>query len=534
MKKLIYLSLLSACGLFTACNDLDTEPLSDIITSEERSDVIESDPSKMDAMSAGVYANYNGFEKAIGEMFDFGYPAVMIQLESRTQDFLTVQPTLYNWFLSCVAYTDNVANSAYNICRWRIPYNTIRSANEILSTIAEDTDNDQLKYYRAQAYGNRAFSYWVLAQLFQFNYVGHENDPCVPIITEKNQNEVASVGAPRASVAEVYDQILSDLGTAIDLVTGNSAAVRADKRYIDINVLYALRARAYLCMQKYSEAAADAQTVINSGRFTPLSANECKAPGFNELNASNWIWGINVDIEDVNGLYTFPGMMGSYTYGYAYAGMWKICDERLWNRIPENDVRRLWWINPVTGESTADYYTAASGNAVSYLNSIGAPAYAVVKFAPYQNQLSQSTNAGDVPLIRIEEMYLILAEAQGLGGNIAQGVQTLNNFVNNYRWTGSKAYACTATTPDAFLDEIWFQRRVELWGEGMNYYDVMRLNKDIDRRNSNWNTDNFVSNYAYYIPAGSAVLLCQIPINEIDNNAALTEADQNPTGEASL
>lgn len=534
MKKILYLSIVGACGFFTACNDLDTQPFDGVITEEQRAEVIENDPDKIDALSAGVYGNYNGWELAYSEMFDFGYPAIMIQMESRTQDFLTVQPTLYNWFLSCVAYTDNVANSAYGYCRWRIPYNTIYSANQVLGTIADDTEDNTLKFYRAQAYGNRAFSYWVLAQLYQFNYVGHENSPCVPLITEDNQNEAAVNGAPRATVKEVYDQILSDLSTGIELMTDNSAAVRTDKRFIDLTVLYALRARAYLCMQDYAKAAADAQFVINSGRYAPLSAAACRVPGFNELNSSNWIWGINVDVEDVHGLYTFPGMMGSYTYGYAYAGMWKICDERLWNAIPEGDVRRLWWINPTTGESTANYYTQADGNAVAYLQSIQAPGYAVVKFAPYQNQLQQSTNAGDVPLIRIEEMYLILAEAQGLGGNLAQGIQTLNNFVNNYRWVGSDPYACTATSAEDFLNEVWFQRRVELWGEGMNYFDVMRLNKPVDRRNSNWNTKNVVSQYAYYIPAESPVLLSQIPTSEIDNNPALTEKDQNPTGEASL
>lgn len=533
MKKLIYLSIIGACGIFTSCNDLDTQPLSDMITSEQRADVIASDPEKIDALSAGVYGNYNGWELAIGEMFDFGYPGVMLQLESRTQDFVTVNPAQYNWFISCIAYTDNVANSAYNICRWRIPYNTIYGANQVLSTIDEDTSDDALKYYRAQAYGNRAFSYWVLAQIFQFNYVGHQNSPCVPLITEKNQNSAAMDGAPRATVQEIYDQILSDLTNGIELVTNNSAAVRSDKRFIDENVLYALRARTYLCMQEYDKAAADALKVINSGKFAPLTAASCRVPGFNELNANNWIWGINIDIEDVHGLYTLSGMMGSYTYGYAYAGMWKLCDQRLWNRIPANDVRKLWWINPDTRESTANYYTAAPG-AAAYLESIKAPGLAVVKFAPYENVLQQSTNAGDVPLIRIEEMYYILAEAQGMGGNLGQGIQTLESFVNNYRWLGSDKYACNASSKEEFLDEIWFQRRVELWGEGMNYFDVMRLNKDIDRRNSNWNTTNVISQYAYFIPAGSPVLLCQIPTTEIDNNAALSEADQNPTGEASL
>lgn len=536
MKTIKYIlpGLLLAAGI-TACNDLDTAPMSGIITEEQRSDVINSDPDKIEAVSAGVYANYNAQEGTYGEFFDFGMPALFLQYESRTADFVSSNADLYGWFSSCAEYQDNTANSAYNIPRWRVPYNTIYSANQVLGTIDPDTDDNVLKYYRAQALGNRAFSYWVLAQGYQFNYVGHQNDPCVPLITDENQNEAAAEGAPRATVQEIYDQILSDLNTALSLVEGNSAAVRKDKRYIDKNVLLALRARTYLCMGDYTNAAADAQAVISSGAFRPLSASQALLPGYITLSDPNWVWGINMDTEDVMGLYTLSGMMGSYTYGYAYVGMWKLINSNLWARIPEQDVRRLWWIAPETRESNAMYYTDADGDAVEYLDAVGAPEYAVVKFAPYDNVLQQSNNEADIPIIRIEEMYLVLAEAQGMGGNLAQGIQTLNNFVNSYRWTGSPAYSCTATTPAEFLDEVWFQRRVELWGEGINYFDLLRLNKPVDRTNSNWNDpDNQMMSYAFYIPAGAPVLLYQIPTSEIDNNIALTDADQNPTGSATL
>ena len=449
------------------------------------------------SMVAGVsLTSCNDLDTATSNMLDFGYPGVMIQMESRTEDFLTVYPDQYGWFSACVAWQDNAASSSYGICRWRIPYNSIYTANQVIdivSSIDPEKADNTYRFYRAQALGTRAFSYWVLAQLFQFNYVGHEQSPCVPLITEENQAKIAIDGAPRATVA-----------------------------------------RAYLCMQKYSEAAADAQAVIASGKFSALTAQQASVPGFNELSAANWIWGINMDETDVHGLYTFSGMMGSYTYGYAYAGMWKIINSNLFNRISTNDVRRTWWIDE-DGNSNAANYTAASKDAVAYLEGVGAPTYAVTKFAPYQNVLQQSTNAADIPLIRIEEMYLILAEAQGLGGDIASGKATLEKFVNDYRWVGRIPYACTAANAEDFLNEVWFQRRVELWGGGLSYFDVMRLNKDVDRRNSNWETSaNRVTQYAYYVPAGSAVMLSQIPQSELEGNPALTAADQNPTGQASM
>lgn len=533
MKNLTkYFALSLVAGLtLSACNDLDTEPWGDVITEDQNADVVAKDPSMLEATISGLYANINAWESAYEDMFDFGYPAIMIQLESRTEDFVTIDPGAYGWFANCVAFTDNTSTSPYNTCRWRVPYNVIYASNNVVALVDKEATDNTLRFYRGQALGTRAFGYWILAQLYQFNYVGHQQDPCVPLITDENQQDAVINGAPRATVEEIYTQIINDLTEGITLMDGNPMT-RPDKRYIDINVLRALRARTYLCMQKYAEAAADAQAVINSGRFTPLSADQAALPGFITLSDANWVWGINISEEDVHGLYTFAGMMGSYTYGYAYAGMWKCINQNLFARIPSGDVRRGWWIDP-DGNSNASIYMP-DGQATEYLESVGAPTYAVTKFRPYGDVLSQSNNPADVPLIRIEEMYLILAEAQGLGENISTGKATLEKFVNDYRWKGNVAYTCAATTTEEFINEIWFQRRIELWGEGLNYFDVMRLKKPIDRSNSNFNNANNNAQYAYKIPAESAVMLSLIPQSEINGNPAITDADQNPTGQASL
>lgn len=522
-------------GALTSCYDLQTEPVSGTITEEERSEIFEKNPESISALSDGVYYNYYGFQLCYGDYMDFGYPGIMLQLDSRTASFVSANPDLYGWFYYPVAYLDNTPDNGYSVIRWRFPYNLIYTSNQVLSSISPETTDGTSLYYRAQAYGNRAFAYWMLAQLYQFNYVGHQNDPCVPIITDLNEKEVAENGAPRASVQEVYDQILSDLNSGIELMLNNGAATRTSKKYLDVNVLYGLRARTYLCMQDYDNAAADAQRVINSGEFTPLSSTEAIGPGFIDIDSPNWIWGIYYSVDDVMGLYTLAGFMGSYTYGYAYAGEYKLINSATFARISDNDPRKMWWINP-NGTSNADTYKAADGNAAAYLTNSGFPTYSVVKFAPYGNELSQAVNQADVPLMRIEEMYYILAEAQGMSGNLAQGKATLENFVNSYRWlNSSNPYTCSAATADEFIDEIFFQRSVEFWGEGMTYYDIMRLNRGVDRSGSNWTDRNLATaSFAYIIRPDNPVLLSQIPLSEIDNNEQLSSKDQNPTGSASL
>ena len=74
---------------------------------------------------------------------------------------------------------------------------------------------------------------------------------------------------PRATVQQVYDQIMSDLNQAIELLAGFDNGSNKDQ--IDEAVAYGLRARANLLMQKWAEAASDAEKAIAGG--TPQSTD---------------------------------------------------------------------------------------------------------------------------------------------------------------------------------------------------------------------------------------------------------------------
>lgn len=523
INKLLY-AVIGGLAL-VSCNDLDTSPMGSVITEGGREDVIKADPSKLEATVTGIFNNFYAFEASTSDLNDFGLGNCFLILDSRSQDFITQNPQLYGWYEAPVRFMDNSSTSDYDLQLWGTMYNTIYSANQVVAICNEDAEDTE-RFYLAQALSARAYAYWFLAQIYQFNYVGHENSPCVPLITEENATEAAVNGAPRATVAKIYEQIIDDLDKAERCLTNNSTA-RSDKRYANIDVVRALRARAYLCMGNYPKAADDAKKVIN-GSATPISAAEASAPGFNSASAQNWIWAVVMSEIDVHGLYTYPGFMGSFTYGYAFAGMQKTIASDLFAQIPANDVRKLWWIDPVTGNSTADNYLPS---ARIYLQAYGFPAYSVTKFAPYQDVLAQSTNASDIPIIRVEEMYLILAEAEAMGGNPGDGKKTLEDFVNNYRWVDpSNPYVCPQSTAEGIREEVWLQRRIELWGEGMSYMDCLRLNKGINRRGAS----NCDATFKWNIPASDAVLLYQIPQSEIEGNPALTSADQNPVGKASL
>ena len=80
------------------------------------------------------------------------------------------------------------------------------------------------------------------------------------------------------------------------------------------------------------------------------------------------------------------------------------------------------------------------------------------------------------PIMRVEEMYFIEAEAAA-HQNASQGQSLINNFMKNYR---DPAYN-TTLSGDALVEEIVFQKRVELWGEGQTFFDIKRLNYSVTR-----------------------------------------------------
>ena len=113
-----------------------------------------------------------------------------------------------------------------------------------------------------------------------------------------------------------------------------------------------------------------------------------------------------------------------------------------------------------------------------------------------------------------------MAEAQAMAGDPATGAATLQSFVTTYR---NPEYVCNATTDVTVQNAVWMQRRIELWGEGFSYFDLIRLNKGVDRRGA-----GFQAAYTFNIPAGDATLIYRLPKAEIEGNPALTDTDNNP------
>lgn len=539
MNNRYFVALLgSAMLLTTSCSDLDTNPSGSTMSDGQLNEVLAQDPSKLKSEVSGMYANmieHGAITQWYGtgqpRHYDFGYASTMMMMDASGQDEPS-QVSGYNWYNKPLRFVDRTANSETTYFIWNQCYKNIKVANDVLKSVDLENLSDVAKSYVGQAYAMRAFEYFTLIQIYQFSYKGHEDAAGVPIVTEKTAEAEAN-NNPRAAVKDVYKQIMDDLNTAIDYLTDSRSA----KSEINRQVAYGLRARVNLVMQNWSDAAADAKKAAEG--YTPLSKDAAAAPGFNDVSASNWIWGNIVDESNEivqSGILNFPSMMCSFTgNGYSPTYACRMINSKLWKEIPSTDVRKGWWIDenlnsPIVNPKYVVHQEDEDedGKVVKYLavyNQTGdevadiTEPYTNVKFGAYKNQYGNELNACDIPLMRVEEMILIQAEATAMGGNVEEGKRILENFVRTYR---DPSYTCNATTAEGVQDAVWFQRRVELWGEGFSFTDLLRLKKPLDRTGANYEVS-----VRFKLPAESPIFLYLIPEDEENHNEALV-GNNNP------
>ena len=285
-------------------------------------------------------------------------------------------------------------------------------------------------------------------------------------------------------------------------------------------------------MEEWEKAAADAEKAMVG--FSPYSIGQLTAPGFNDAADQNWMWALILPEDVINnvadGLASWPSQLGSFS-GNAYvpyAGIYRSINSLLYNKIPTTDVRRAWWLDE---NKTSPYLNGLVWRDVSKgINYTGQeipdaaiadvkepmPAYTNVKFGQKAG-VGSSYNQGDYPMMRVEEMILIRAEALAKSGKLAEGKQVLEDFVKTYR---DPAFVSAASSLTAFENEVWFQRRVELWGEGFAMADVMRLGKNVVRFKAGV-ANNVPAEYSFNISASDPWMLLRFVQTETTNNAGV-------------
>lgn len=564
--KLYKISLfaLSAALLTTSCNDMDEQIYEGgSLTPEQVTATNLAVPSRVDASFSGMYnmmAEASSVFTTSSRADDFGFVMSMISLSLEGADAFAADNG-YNWFSVASEYSDRDPNYANPYIRYTIPYRSIGVANGLITSLTsmlEEAPEDTLTRNKlGQCYAMRAFDYMALAPYFAGNFANHGDDLCIPLLgTDPNFDYTNN---PRATVKQVWAQIIEDLNNALEYLKGYDRGVDLSsataykesanrKIYIDRNVAFGLRARANLATENWLQAAADADSALVG--YQPASRADVSEPAFCNIQEKNWLWGILITEAQASsyGYRTCASWVSAFTgngYGPATGNVPRI-NKLLYDKIPDTDIRKGWWLdgtkhsdnwanqvwtdpkngNTAKGDDIAAFVDA-DGNKIEY------EPYTNVKFG-MKSGCSSSTNDSDWPLMRAEEMLLIKAEGLAKGGQEAQGRQVLESFVKGFR---DPSYSSTAGDR-SLADEIWYQRRVELWMEGFDVSDARRLNKPIVRFHGDKIAEsNCPAAFMFNIAPDDPWLNMRFPQTETDANHGIVnneggtqpKSEQNPT-----
>ncbi|MBQ3250645.1 MAG: RagB/SusD family nutrient uptake outer membrane protein [Bacteroidales bacterium] len=524
MKLNRYIAMTLAGATLFACSDIDEMvPQGGTLLATQVQETNNAAPSRVEAQFSGMYSKL-GEPLAIfgssGRPDDYGFIMMAFSNDLEAADMVTANND-YNWFSTCMELSSRNPDYANPYVRYASPYNQIAAANDIIKALPADSEEAEVLYKLGQARAMRAFAYLNLAPYFQRNYQIAADEPCVPIVTETTTDFTNN---PRASVKDVYTLIVDDLTYAIEKLEG---FVRPDKAKIDQQVAYGLRARAYLDMGMWAEAASDAEKAMEG--YTPATIEEVSKPFLYDLTEHNWLWGydMTIDMASVFTYATSSSWVRSFSGdGYAPAtATYSKINNLLYNKIPATDVRKGWWVDENLHSPLLQNvsWNGATGDDVAalFIENVKEPFEPLtnVKFGMYT--YGSTTNEEDWPFMRVEEMILIQAEGYVRGGNEPKGKQILEDFVKTYRDPSYSADAGGRT----LVDEIWFQRRVELWGEGFSNADTRRLNKPFVRFHDS--NSNMPEAFRFNLKADDPHLLMHFCKSETNTNLAIVD---NPAG----
>jgi len=354
---------------------------------------------------------------------------------------------------------------------WRMCYFTIYRANKVINKT--DPSNSLRKRLVAEAKTLRAYNYLELVSLW--------GD--VPLVL----NDIPPsqyTSTPRAPKADVYGQIVQDLTEAIADLPLKSASERFR---VSKGTAQALLGKAYLFQEKWSEAAAQFETVITSNQYSLApSVGEAFSRGSEFGSESlfeisydptrNYDWGnypwdwqpesnIHVQLMGPRADYYTKAPADSLIGGWGFIRPKK----KLWDAfVAAGDVQRRRQTIMSEAELTA------AGGGWSNPSDWDYEGYFQRKYGTFTTQtgppvgeLNYGTNWRH---LRYADVLLMAAEANNkMGGAGDSKAQTYLNMIRSRANLGA-----VSATGTALFDAIVKERQLELAFEGVRFVDLVR------------------------------------------------------------
>ena len=453
--------LLSALVLVGCSNDFLETDSTELISADRMAEVGPYNPEIFDGTIRGLYSlmYQNGTGGTNLNHDDFGQKNYDIYSDMLCGD-MVLAGLNYGWYEDVAmlsATLDYRTNPNY--MPWRYYYRIIRAANSIIDGLGGNDmvpDTDEEKWQMGQAKTMRAYCYFYLSYLYANTL--EMNAQTLPLYRSKTQ-----VNLPLSSAADVWAGIKSDLESSVTLLDGYE---REGIHGVNQDVARGLLAYTYLSLGDYDNAVTVADQVIgeydiiarNLTYYNSASANARGAFSYFDGRGANWIWGMDLTLDQGLDLVSWWGQVDMFTYSYAWAGDPKTMDMGLFTSIRTDDSRRSQFLDPWSEDLR----------------------YPLNKFYHELRTIGQQREiTADYLYMRVEEMHLIKAEALAFDNQDGNAIAALKVLLAQRITDASYVDALTG---QALKDEIYKQWRIEMWGEGKSYLAMKRNKATITRQ----------------------------------------------------
>ncbi|CAL1518903.1 RagB/SusD family nutrient uptake outer membrane protein [Chitinophaga sp. MM2321] len=380
----------------------------------------------------------------------------------------TITPNAYSYSSDYNKIAEGIhdaANASIVNTTWKSAYTGIGRANNLLAHIdAISMDSTLKQQYKAEAKFLRAVFYFPLWNLFGG----------APLILDPPDFATQST-LPRNDTTALLTQILKDLDESLAALP--AAPSGNDKGHATKGAALAFKAKVLLYAGRYQEAADAARTVINSKVFSLYPDYRALFYLENEGNTEvifdaqfkspEFTHGMDIALDEYNSVAPLPDVINDY---YAIDGKPISMSAKYDAAHPyENRDPRLQQTYTVIGSQ----YKGAIVKEGQYPRT----GYGQKKYTVYKDNVKPPATIADGQselnyiILRYADVLLMYAEAQ----NEATGPDaSIYSALHEIRFRAGMPDISTGLSKELLRTEIRHERRIELAGEGLYYFDIRR------------------------------------------------------------
>ncbi len=484
MKVFIYYLLLVS-ALLSAC----TKKVQDITPIDRITpDLVFSTPARMEAAVVGAYDGLQSAEFLSGRTLIYA-------------DLLGDDVIDKNNFFADFARFNMLANNGLAANMWSAGYNAIARANRAKVGIEANpgiVSPAKAKEFIAETKFVRAIAHFYLVNFYAqgYTFTADASHPGIPYVTSSFTTNDPAGNVPRATVKQVYDNILLDLNDALTDLPLAQANLSLTKTRGTKAAAAALLSRVYLYKEDWTNAKTIAGRIISGefGTFT-LNASPNGVFGPGKYTTAETIFSIPNSANDN------PNTNNALPQHYYETGRGDLTVSQLFLNastdpyFAADDKRRTLILANTMPSNSGNFYTAKYPDV--------------------------ATRADWAPVIRYAEVLLNYAEA---GARLAAGVDAdaiskLNMVRDRSRVSAPQYTVASFVTKQDLINAILAERRIELAFEGHRYFDLKRTKSSYTRIDSDRTT---VITATY----GTDKYILPIPQAEVDKSLGILK--QNP------